>query len=80
VTDVTSNTDGIAIVGMAGRWPGAQNTEEFWRNLIDGVETISHFSEDELEYSVARSLPNAQAQKFVRARAVLEACTRTAMA
>ncbi|GMT96581.1 hypothetical protein KH5H1_07000 [Corallococcus caeni] len=30
----------IAIVGMAGRFPGARSLEEFWRNVCDGVESI----------------------------------------
>ncbi|MCK2216217.1 SDR family NAD(P)-dependent oxidoreductase [Actinomadura sp. ATCC 31491] len=38
----------IAVVGMAGRFPGAPDVETFWRNLRDGVESISFFSEDEL--------------------------------
>lgn len=39
----------IAIVGMVGRFPGARNLDEFWRNLRDGVESI-HFPDDaELE-------------------------------
>ncbi len=40
--------DGIAIVGMSGRFPGARNTAEFWRNLRDGVESISTFPAQEL--------------------------------
>ena len=44
-------TDKIAIIGMAGRFPGAKNLEEFWRNLRDGVESISFFSDPELEAS-----------------------------
>ncbi len=39
---------GIAIVGMAGRFPGAKNIEEFWRNLRDGVESIATLSDEEL--------------------------------
>ncbi len=39
----------IAVIGMAGRFPGAPNIEMFWRNLCDGVESIVHFSEQELE-------------------------------
>jgi acyl transferase domain-containing protein len=31
---------GIAIVGMAGRFPDARNVDEFWRNLKDGIESI----------------------------------------
>jgi amino acid adenylation domain-containing protein len=36
-------TAGIAIVGMAGRFPGASDLETFWRNLRDGVESISFY-------------------------------------
>lgn len=38
----------IAIVGMAGRFPKAQNLDELWRNLRDGVEVISFFSDEDL--------------------------------
>jgi acyl transferase domain-containing protein len=40
--------EGIAIIGMAGRFPGAGNVEEFWRNLREGVESISFFTDEEL--------------------------------
>src|SRR5206468_1838889 len=33
----------IAIVGWAGRLPGARDVGELWRNLRDGVESISFF-------------------------------------
>lgn len=39
--DVHNNS--IAIVGLSGRFPGANNIEEFWDNLIGGVESISFF-------------------------------------
>ena len=39
----------IAVIGMAGRFPGAKNIEEFWNNLKNGVESISFFSDQELE-------------------------------
>ena len=39
----------IAIIGMAGRFPGANNTGEFWRNLCNGIESISTFADSELE-------------------------------
>jgi len=41
--------ESIAVTGMAGRFPGARNVEEFWKNLQDGVETISRFSDQELK-------------------------------
>jgi acyl transferase domain-containing protein len=46
----TDNLTGleIAVIGMAGRFPGAKNLEEFWQNLENGVESISFFSDQEL--------------------------------
>ncbi|GCE15702.1 non-ribosomal peptide synthetase/type I polyketide synthase [Tengunoibacter tsumagoiensis] len=38
----------IAIVGMAGRFPGANTIDEFWQNLCEGTESISFFTEEEL--------------------------------
>ncbi|AGY58075.1 type I polyketide synthase [Gloeobacter kilaueensis] len=39
------DTNAIAIVGMAGRFPGAADLERFWQNLKAGVESI-HFMDD----------------------------------
>jgi acyl transferase domain-containing protein/acyl carrier protein len=38
----------VAIIGMAGRFPGASDIDRFWRNLETGVESISFYSDDEL--------------------------------
>jgi acyl transferase domain-containing protein len=38
----------LAIVGMAGRFPGAKNITEFWENLKAGVESISFFTDEEV--------------------------------
>ena len=38
----------IAIIGMAGRFPGASDIDAFWRNLRDGVESITPLSDDDL--------------------------------
>ncbi|WP_374297961.1 AMP-binding protein, partial [Sphingomonas sp.] len=35
----------VAIIGMAGRFPGASNVEDFWRNLLDGASAIAPMSE-----------------------------------
>jgi acyl transferase domain-containing protein/NADPH:quinone reductase-like Zn-dependent oxidoreductase/acyl carrier protein/NADP-dependent 3-hydroxy acid dehydrogenase YdfG len=43
-----SAAQGIAIVGMAGRFPGAGSIAEFWDNLCRGVESVRRFSDDEL--------------------------------
>ena len=38
----------IAIVGMAGRFPGADDVGELWRNLCDGVDSVRALSDEEL--------------------------------
>jgi len=60
----------IAIIGMAGRFPGAPSVSTFWQNLLNGVESITRFDPAELEDSfdaATRALPN-----FVPARPVLD--------
>lgn len=47
----TTRDKDIAIVGMSARFPGAEDTTMFWQNLLDGVETISTFTEEELRTS-----------------------------
>ncbi|GAA0605010.1 non-ribosomal peptide synthetase/type I polyketide synthase [Kribbella sandramycini] len=32
--------DGVAVVGLAGRFPGAETLEVFWDNLVGGVESV----------------------------------------
>ena len=38
----------IAIIGMAGIFPGARNLDEYWANLRAGIESIRTLSETEL--------------------------------
>ncbi|HEX8187561.1 MAG TPA: polyketide synthase, partial [Pyrinomonadaceae bacterium] len=38
----------IAIIGAAGRFPGAADVESFWRNLCGGVESVRRYSDEEL--------------------------------
>ncbi|GCE29299.1 hypothetical protein KDA_47830 [Dictyobacter alpinus] len=44
----TAYDTALAIVGMSGRFPGANDLERFWQNLADGVMSIQSFSEQEL--------------------------------
>ncbi len=62
----------IAIVGMSGRFPGAPDVDAFWKNLVNGVDSIARFAEPELEFSVSTPEAVAKGQKFVRARGILE--------
>lgn len=41
--------ESVAIIGMKGRFPGADSIEKLWQNLQDGVESIITFSESELQ-------------------------------
>ena len=63
--------EGIAIIGMAGRFPGAKNLSEFWQNLRDGVESVSFFSDEELESSGIDPFL-LRDPKYVKAKAVLQ--------
>lgn len=47
-TEIQESIEKIAIIGMAGRFPGAKNIEQFWQNLKEGVESIAVLSEEEL--------------------------------
>ncbi len=72
MTDLAESSplDGVAIIGMAGRFPRARNVGEFWKNIKDGVECISRFSIEELEVRNAAEL--ARQPDYVRARSTLE--------
>ena len=63
------NPGSVAIIGLAGRFPGASDVHQFWSNLANGVESITRLKDEELEAGDATlwSQPN-----FVRARGVLE--------
>jgi acyl transferase domain-containing protein len=62
--------ENIAIVGLAGRFPGARNIAEFWHNLCLGVESISFFSEEEI---IADGTDPALVRQpnYIKARGVL---------
>ena len=61
----------IAIIGMAGRFPGAKDLEEFWQNLQAGLESISVLTDNEL---IASGIDNAALKEsnYVKIGAVLE--------
>ncbi|MCU0286989.1 MAG: SDR family oxidoreductase, partial [Acidobacteria bacterium] len=48
VTPKLSFTDGFAVIGMAGRFPGAENINRYWENVINGIESITFFTDEEL--------------------------------
>ncbi|MEX3935798.1 amino acid adenylation domain-containing protein [Paraburkholderia phymatum] len=42
------NINAVAIIGMAGRFPGADDVDQFWNNLVDGIESITDLDEQTL--------------------------------
>ncbi|MBN9669609.1 non-ribosomal peptide synthetase [Roseibium aggregatum] len=43
--------DPIAIIGLAGRYPGARTLEEFWQNLADGRDCVTEVPAGRWDYS-----------------------------
>src|SRR6202166_4930421 len=64
--------EGIAIVGMAGRFPGAESVEELWANLVAGRESISFFNDEELAASGLDAAELKRRGQYVAARGVLK--------
>ncbi|MDI3384129.1 amino acid adenylation domain-containing protein [Xenophilus aerolatus] len=60
----------IAIVGMAGRFPGAADVDAFWANLCAGRDGIRFFDDAQLDAGVSAALRNDAA--YVRARGVID--------
>jgi acyl transferase domain-containing protein len=58
--------DGVAIIGMVGRFPGANSVDELWQNLCQGIESIDFFEDRDLDLRIDPNLiddPN-----YVKAR------------
>ena len=43
-----ASSDGIAIIGMSGRFPGSGDIAAFWRALVEGRECITRFTDEDL--------------------------------
>ncbi|UHA74004.1 type I polyketide synthase [Paenibacillus sp. 481] len=60
----------IAVIGMAGKFPGARSVDEYWENLKNGVESVRFFTDEELEAAgVDPALLNNP--RYVKAKAVV---------
>jgi acyl transferase domain-containing protein/thioesterase domain-containing protein len=61
----------IAVIGMAGRFPGALSTDAFWRNLKEGIESLRAIPESDL---LSRGVPATELADpaYVRLAAVLD--------
>jgi acyl transferase domain-containing protein/acyl carrier protein len=64
------NNEKIAIIGIAGRFPGADNVDQYWQNLINGKNSItttqrwSHLSNKEYRAGFLNNIENFDAELF----------------
>ncbi len=68
--ELSDPPEGIAIVGMAGRFPGAPSTGQLWTNLCAGVESVSFFSRDGIDPSIDPALLDDP--HYVKARGIID--------
>ncbi|MFL6193836.1 MAG: beta-ketoacyl synthase N-terminal-like domain-containing protein, partial [Thermoanaerobaculia bacterium] len=69
-----SELEGIAIVGIAARFPGMSeggNAEDLWRNLRDGIAGVTFFTEEELAAAGVEPALLADS-RYVRAKGALD--------
>ena len=62
----------IAIVGMAGRFPGADSADAFWDNLLAGRDSITRFTADQLRATEPDLDALLERPNFVAARGVVD--------
>ncbi|MER5781622.1 beta-ketoacyl synthase N-terminal-like domain-containing protein, partial [Streptomyces mobaraensis] len=68
--DATDAADGIAVISLGGRFPGADRVDRLWTNLLDRRDAISHFTADEL-LARGRDPELVRHPRFVGAEGVL---------
>lgn len=59
----------IAVIGIAGRFPGANDTDELWELLKEGREGISFFEEARLDQHIPQQ--KRKNQDYVKARGII---------
>ena len=62
----------IALIGMSGRFPGAADIHTFWENLCAGKETITRFTDEELE-AAGVDPAHIESPNYVPAKGMLDA-------
>ncbi|WP_188068391.1 hybrid non-ribosomal peptide synthetase/type I polyketide synthase [Brevibacillus brevis] len=69
----TRNFNGleIAVIGLSCRFPGANNRQQFWNNIKDGLDSVTFFTDEELK---AEGVPPEliQNKNYVKAVAIID--------
>ncbi|MCP5051465.1 MAG: acyltransferase domain-containing protein [bacterium] len=61
----------IAVIGMAGRFPGAPDIHTFWENLKNGRESVTFFTDEEL-LEAGVTAGNLENPDYVKAKGYIE--------
>ena len=69
-TNTTKSMD-IAIVGMSGQFPGATTLDEYWDNLINGVNSVTHINRWN-PHSYYDEDPNVTDKSYINRSGLLE--------
>ncbi len=69
-TSCRQRSGDVAVIGMAGRFPGASTIDALWTVLTEGRETTRFFTEEELDPSLPRALTADPA--YVKARGIID--------
>jgi acyl transferase domain-containing protein len=71
IVNESSLSGAVAIIGMAGRFPGADDVDAFWDNLARGVDSLSKFEDAELEPSRLEPPHVRELANYVKARGII---------
>ena len=68
---MSDHVEKIAIISLAGRFPGANTVDKLWQKLRNGEELITRFTDGELR---AQGVPQSELDNpnYVKAGSVLE--------
>jgi amino acid adenylation domain-containing protein len=62
--------DSVAIIGMSGRFPGADDVRQLWEILASGGDTVTHFSRDQDDPAVDSEVTDDP--NYVRSRGMIK--------
>lgn len=67
----TNELNGVAIIGMSGRFPKAKNVGEFWENICKGMDCISKYTCEELKnYGISDKILSNE--RYIRCKGEME--------
>lgn len=68
--NIDKDNSDIAIIGMAAKFPGADDIEKYWENVSNGIESVHFFSDDELR-NLGVDESTIKNDRYIKANAIL---------